>query len=356
MTALEVDIGLRRGSFELDVTASMDAPTVGLFGRSGSGKTTLLHIIAGLVTPDRGRVSVKGRCVHDSGGNIALPVHERRVGLVFQDDRLFPHYSVHGNLGYGARHGSGRGADGSASEASVIELLDLGRMLTRRPRELSGGERRRVALGRALLAGPDLLLLDEPLAGLDAAMKRDVLPYLVRIRAEMDLPMLYVSHDLGEVLRLTDQLLLLDDGRVAGQGAYADLVHRADLTHVLHGLGLTNLLRLEPSGDAGRPWRLAGTTTALRLPVEPGTEAPTATVRPEDIALALAPVEGTSIQNQMPGCVRRVAHSGERVVVEVDIGQTLQVEITPRALEALHVAPGLDVWCLVKSTAMSVES
>jgi len=350
MTVLEIDVGLRRGSFDLNVAASITSTTLGLFGRSGCGKTSLLHIIAGLIRPDRGRVAVRGKVLHDAAQRIDVRVHRRRVGLVFQDDRLFPHLSVRGNLRYGAA-----GGRGSPAESTIIDLLDLDRLLGQRPSELSGGERRRVALGRALLAGPELLLLDEPLTGLDAEMKRAVLPYLVRVRAELDLPMVYVSHDLPEVLRLTDQLLLLDDGRVAGHGTYADLVHQSNLTHVLHGLGLTNLLRLERSGEADRPWRIAGTSLALHLPVEPHADMAMATIRPADIALALSPVEGTSIQNQISGRVRRVVQSGDRVVVEVDIGQTLQVEITPRALAALSIEPGLDIWCLVKSTAINVN-
>ncbi len=204
-----------QGDFTLDAAFETDARVVALFGPSGSGKSTLLHIIAGLVRPNEGRVAVDGRVLTDTAAGLRVPVHKRRIGYVFQDARLFPHLSVARNLAYGRWFAPKSERYGSRDE--IVALLGIGHLLDRRPATLSGGEKQRVAIGRALLASPRLLLMDEPLASLDAARKAETLPYIERLRDELRIPIVYVSHSLEEVERLTGEIIRLDGGRVVGR-------------------------------------------------------------------------------------------------------------------------------------------
>jgi molybdate transport system ATP-binding protein len=215
--ALEVDVEHRQGDFRLAVAFAAPDGVTALFGPSGSGKTTLVNIIAGLIRPERGRVAVGGTVLVDRGRGVWLPPHRRRIGYVFQDGRLFPHLTVRQNLLYG-RLFTPR-AERAAGLDAVIELLGIGGLLQRRPASLSGGEKQRVAIGRALLADPRLLLMDEPLAGLDEARREEILPYLERLRDGARLPIVYVSHVAAEVERLASLVVRLEAGRLAGPPA-----------------------------------------------------------------------------------------------------------------------------------------
>jgi molybdate transport system ATP-binding protein len=211
-----VDIGKTLGEFNVDVSFQGDSGVTALFGPSGSGKTSIVAMIAGLTTPDRGRIVIDGETLFDGDAGINAPAHQRRIGYVFQDGRLFPHLSVARNLDYG-RWMTGIARD-EAQFKRVAELLDIAALVKRRPGALSGGERQRVALGRALLMQPRLMLLDEPMASLDARRKSEILPYFIRLRDETKLPMIYVSHDPAEVKALASRVVLLDAGRVAATG------------------------------------------------------------------------------------------------------------------------------------------
>ena len=222
---LAVDVEKRLGEFSIAARFETAAGVTALFGPSGAGKTTLVNMIAGLVAPDRGRIMLADAVLFDSARRINVPAHRRRIGYVFQEGRLFPHLSVAGNLDYGRRM-CGLAPD-RAQMARIVELLDLGHLADRRPGKLSGGERQRVAVGRALLMRPRLLLLDEPLASLDAARKREILPYLERLRDEVGIPMVYVSHHAGELTRIATSVVRLDAGRVAAVGG-KELLDAAD--------------------------------------------------------------------------------------------------------------------------------
>ena len=213
---IDVDIAQRIGRFALDVKFSVDAPVVGLFGPSGSGKTSVVNAIAGVQRPDRGTIRVNGEVLFDSVKRIDVRPEHRRVGYVFQDALLFPHLDVSANLTYGQRlrASSQRVID----EDHVVELLGLAALLDRRPRTLSGGERQRVAIGRALLAQPRILLMDEPLASLDQARKLEILDYIERLRDDLHIPIVYVSHSVEEVKRLADAVVLLSQGRCVAVG------------------------------------------------------------------------------------------------------------------------------------------
>jgi molybdate transport system ATP-binding protein len=213
---LSVDVEKTLGEFSLAAKFQTAGGVTALFGPSGSGKTSIVNMIAGLVTPDRGRIALDDAVLFDSATRMNVPPHKRRIGYVFQEGRLFPHLTVAQNLDYG-RWMSGLAAD-PAERERVIALLNIGHLLPRRPGKLSGGERQRVAFGRALLMQPRLLLLDEPLASLDRARKLEILPYLARLRDEAKVPMIYVSHQAGEITRLASQVVRIEDGRVQGVG------------------------------------------------------------------------------------------------------------------------------------------
>jgi molybdate transport system ATP-binding protein len=222
---LSVDVEKALGDFAIVAKFEAADGVTALFGPSGAGKTTIVNMVAGLVTPDRGRISCNGTVLFDSGAGVNLPPHRRGIGYVFQDGRLFPHITVRQNLDYGRR--MHRLPRDEAAEARIVDLLDIARLLDRRPGKLSGGERQRVAIGRALLMRPALLLLDEPLASLDAARKREIFPYLLRLRDETAVPMVYVSHHPAEVKRIATTIVRIDNGRVTGVGG-AELLQAVD--------------------------------------------------------------------------------------------------------------------------------
>jgi molybdate transport system ATP-binding protein len=213
---LKVDIAKQLGEFTLEASFTSEGRVTGLFGASGAGKTSLINIIAGLLKPDRGVVTLDGEALDDTAAKVHVPPYRRRIGYVFQDARLFPHRNVRENLDYGRRMNGL--AEDPAQHKRVVDLLDIGALLDRRPGKLSGGERQRVAFGRALLSKPRLLLLDEPLGALDEGRKLEILPYLVRLRDEAGIPMVYVSHDAAELRQLATQIVMLKGGRITAFG------------------------------------------------------------------------------------------------------------------------------------------
>jgi molybdate transport system ATP-binding protein len=350
---LEVSIQKRRGDFTLD--AAFRAPTPGvvaLFGRSGCGKTTLVGVIAGLLEAEKGHVGIDGELWLDTTRGIDVAAERRRAGYVFQDARLFPHYSVRGNLLYGARRS--RDAPTVIGFDEVVELLGLGALLDRRPGSLSGGEKQRVALGRALLAQPRLLLLDEPLSSLDAARREEVLPYLERLRDHCAIPMILVSHQFDEVLRLATHVVVMDAGRVVAQGS----VTAVSLTPALRAIVGSEAIGAVVDGvvrriDAG----LAEVTVGdglLRVHCAhavPGM-AMRVQVLARDIILATQEPTGLSVRNRLRGTVRAIADDAGYDLVYVDVGDApLLARVTRDATRELALAPGKSVWVLVKAVS-----
>jgi molybdate transport system ATP-binding protein len=213
---LRIDVSKQLGEFSVEASFASEGPVTGLFGASGAGKTSLINMIAGLLRPDRGSIAIDGETLDDVAGGVHVPTHRRRIGYMFQDARLFPHLNVRQNLDYGRR--MNRLAVDDAERKRITDLLDIGQLLDRRPGRLSGGERQRVALGRALLSQPRLLLLDEPLGSLDEERREEILPYLVRLRDEAGIPMVYVSHDTREMRQLATHIVMLKRGRVTAFG------------------------------------------------------------------------------------------------------------------------------------------
>jgi len=358
--SLSAKLALSRGdgAFTMDVEMALTAPITALFGPSGSGKTTLLHCLAGLVRPQSGRITLGDRVLFDAAANSFVPPRRRRVGLVFQDLRLFPHRCVEDNLTYGlAMVPAGRRR---LDPADVVDAMELGPLLARRPDEISGGERQRVALGRALLAMPDVLLMDEPLASLDLKLRRQILPYLRWVQERFQIPILYVSHSLPEILELTDQIVVLDGGRVRGQGEVFDVVGSA-----LHGaldepfstdaLVSVRVDALHQDGQwlrATLGGREGGQEVVLPFArLSPGTLAKVV-VGPEDVILATDQLVGVSARNQLRGKVVRITGLHGRLLVHVQIGdEVLRAEITQAALDDLGIAVGNDIYCVVKTSA-----
>jgi molybdate transport system ATP-binding protein len=225
MTVLNVDLRKKAGDLDLHIAFDSDGPVTGLFGPSGAGKTTLVNMIAGLVRPDSGRIALNDTVLFDHDRGIEVPAHRRRIGYVFQEGRLFPHMTVAKNLDYG-RWMAGLPHD-HAEFSRIVTMLDIEALLPRRPGKLSGGERQRVAIGRALMLKPRLLLMDEPLASLDPARKGEIMPYLLRLRDETGVPMVYVSHYARELKRIANLIVRLDAGKVSAIGG-PDLLSRAD--------------------------------------------------------------------------------------------------------------------------------
>jgi molybdate transport system ATP-binding protein len=219
---LEVDVCRRLGAFNLEARFTADSGLTALFGPSGAGKTSLVNIIAGLLRPDRGKIAVHGRVLVDTAQGVFIPKHRRRISYIFQEPRLFPHLTVRQNLLYGRWFTPP--PERQERLEHIIELLGIGNLLDRGPALLSGGEKQRVAIGRALLASPHLLLMDEPLASLDEARKSEILPYIERLRDESQVPIVYVSHSVPEVMRLATTMVLLADGRVTATGTVSQIM------------------------------------------------------------------------------------------------------------------------------------
>ena len=355
---LRVQIRKRRGNFLLD--ANFSAPTPGvtaLFGRSGCGKSTLISLIAGLLAPDAGHIQLGDDLLFDGERNFAVDAHHRRIGVVFQDARLFPHLSLLGNLRYGAKRVP-TGLPQRIGFDDVISLLALEPLLDRRPHQLSGGERQRVALGRALLSQPRLLLLDEPLAALDLARREEVLPYLERLRDALEIPLVYVSHQFDEVLRLATRVVLLDAGRTVADGDIATVSRDPALRAivgpdavgaVLSGsveqidAGGLALLRV---GDAALNVEFDGAAVGQRIQIQ---------VLARDVIVATESPRGLSVRNVVVARVVAVTPDvGHAVLVELDIGRTatLLARITLRASQELALMPGKQVWALIKSVSL----
>ena len=344
-------------SIQMDVAFEVPSPGVtALFGPSGSGKSTIINAAAGLLRPDTCRISVDGTVLADTRSGVWLAPERRRVGLVFQDSRLFPHMSVATNLRFGMR----RVAPGAIRFDEVVELLGIGRLLERRPNTLSGGERQRVAIGRALLAQPHLLLLDEPLASLDSERKAEILPFLTRLKTALRLPALYVTHSLDEVAGLADSLVLIEAGCVVGFGPVSEVASRADLPLARRDdAGGLLLCRVDQHDTARGLTRLRGGgvelwVTLLDLPL--GAEC-RARIPAREVILAARPPEAISLHNIVPATVRRIADDAARRSVIVEIGLPdggLLSRVTADAVVRLGLAPGQPVLALIKSTSVEV--
>ena len=357
---IDVDIEQRRGDFDLAVRFRSDAPVLGLFGRSGSGKTTVVNAIAGIGRPARGRIVMNGEILFDSARGIDLPPEQRRLGYVFQDGLLFPHLDVEANLLYGLRRAARR--QRVTDRDRVIELLGLRELLRRLPDTLSGGEKQRVAIGRALLAQPRLLLMDEPLASLDIPRQNEVLRYIEQLRDELRIPIVYVTHSVAEITRLADTVVLLSEGKSLAVGDVDEVMGRMDLrphtgrheagaiietsvrSHDLE-YGLTTLgfeggELIVPNVEA-----LVGERVRVRI-------------RARDVSLSRERPRNISVLNVLEGSLVATSHEqGPIVDVQIRIGETpLVARITRRSLVELDLAEGQQIYALIKAVSLDRRS
>lgn len=356
---MTVSLHLRHDFPGLAIDLGFDAPSpcvVALFGPSGAGKSTVLAAAAGLLRPAFCRMVIDDVVLADTDAGIWTPPERRRVGLVFQDARLFPHMSVRSNLDYGRR----RAPAGVIGFDDVVSLLGIGALLARRPHTLSGGERQRVAIGRALLAQPRLLLMDEPLASLDAERKAEILPYLATLKTALKLPILYVTHAMEEVSRLADHLVLIERGRVTAQGPLGVVTARSDLALSQRDDAGSVLPATVTGHDPARQLTTLdadGATLLVPLLTQPVGRAVRARIPAREVILAREAPTAISVHNILAGTVRAVSHDPIRhaALVEIALGeQAFLARVTPDAVARLGLAPGVAVLALVKSVAIEV--
>ena len=355
---LSVSLSHRFPGLALDVGFTAPPGVTALFGRSGSGKTTVVNAVAGLLRPDQGRIVADGAVLLDRAAGVNLPPHRRRIGYVFQDARLFPHLTVRQNLLYGrwfAPRGPGADLD------RVVDLLGIGALLPRHPGALSGGEKQRVAIGRAILCNPRLLLMDEPLAALDEARKAEILPYLERLRDELQLPILYVSHALAEVARLATTVVLMEAGRVTAAGPVGEILSDPVLAP---GLGLREagavvMARLAAQEEDGltRLDSSAGPIWLPRVAALPGTPL-RLRVLAQDVMVATRRPEGISALNVLPATVQDIRlGEGPGALVRLRAGhEILLARITRRSAAALDLQPGQPVFAVLKAVSVAQEN
>ena len=359
---LEVAVKHRLGAFALDIRFESGPGLTALFGRSGAGKTSVVNAIGGLIRPQRGRIVVGGTVLLDTEGGVFVPAHRRRIGYVFQEGRLFPHLTVRQNLLFGRWFAPRAAAAPAARFDDVVELLGIGPLLPRRPGRLSGGEKQRVAIGRALLANPRLLLMDEPLASLDTARKDEILPYLERLRDASEVPIVYVSHAAAEVARLATTIVLVADGRVQAVGPVAEIMGRAGQYPLAGGFEAGAVLTVTVAAHDSR-WGLTellgggGRLTVSRIDLPVGSLL-RVRIRARDVILATARPHGISALNVLAGTVEALVPTGEEALeVQLRLGpERLLARITRRSGEALGLAPGRPVFALVKTVAIDRRS
>jgi molybdate transport system ATP-binding protein len=357
---LDVTIKKSQGTFMVDASfASQGSGVTALFGRSGAGKTTIINMVAGLVRPDKGRIVLNNKTYFDSERGVDVPTEKRRFGYIFQDGRLFPHLSIESNLIYGMR--LVRPSERYLKLDQVVELLGISSLLNRRPSKLSGGEKQRVAIGRALLTSPDLLLMDEPLASLDGAKRAELMPFIARLSREVLIPILYVSHSFDEVLNLADAVVILDGGKVVGSGSVEEITARYDLETLTGRMETGAVLCMEVKRhDAASALTFLGYPGGLlRVPLLdiPAGDVVRVHIHARDVAIALENPPRTTILNVFPARIEQIQESdGSTNMVTLDIGFPIVARITSYARAGLGLAPNQQVFALVKKATVSLGS
>ncbi|AHW60015.1 molybdate transport system ATP-binding protein [Draconibacterium orientale] len=356
--ALSFHIKLQRKDFALDVKADIPNGITGIFGPSGHGKTSLLNSIAGIVTPDSGYIRLNGDTLLDSNKKVNVKIRQRRVGYVFQDERLFPHYTIRKNLLYGEKNPDPELFD------EVIDTLQIAHLLNKKPEQCSGGEKQRAAIGRAIISGSKILLMDEPFSALDVNLRREIIPYLNRVHQKFSLPILIVSHDLPDLLSLTDNLLLLKNGQLQGHGKFTDLLDQPENLELMHQSGWYNVLHLSVLEylesknmvllkSHKSNLQIQALTQTIGKDVEVNQELKVL-IKPESIALSKEPVQNISLRNQVAGTMKEVFLKDGLAFCVVDVGENIIVEVTEASQKSLCLEKGQRVYCLFKSAALKI--
>lgn len=354
---LKLSFRKQLGSFRLEVDYTITEKVSTFFGASGSGKSTLLNCISGILHPDEGGISFRGQTLFDLKRKIRLPPEKRRFGYIFQDGHLFPHLTVRRNIFYGCRRElrSERKIDSDL----IIEVLDIGGLLTRYPHQLSGGERQRVATARALAMRPKMLLMDEPLASLDSSLKNRILPYLYHIKQAFDIPILYVTHSVSEAMALADEVLLMSDGRIIAHGEPYKLLMTPSALPIAQITGVENVLSLPIAALHERRGvtELTLGTQKLFVPyshAEKGDLVPVA-IRAQDIIVATDKHLPISARNVLRGTIIQISEQGGSVMLVVDVEEhLLSVEITYQALNELDLVEKMVCYIIIKASAVNL--
>lgn len=357
MKDLSIHIKVKRQGFTLSVNEQFKAGITGVFGHSGAGKTTLLQCISGVNNPSEGIISIGNNTLFCSERKTNSAIHKRNIAYVFQEGRLFPHMCIEKNLKYGIKKESS-----TISFMQIAEMLNITHILKHYPRDISGGERQRVALGRALLTEPDVLLLDEPFSALDQKLRQQIIPFIDKISTLLNIPILLVSHDLPDILKLTHRLCLMHKGQVVGHGNYEELIKNNSLLKHFPSSDLINSITLEVKDllphkklvilngcgahrkikvlmESDKSHYQIGRTTRVFL-------------RPNDIVLAKSQVVDTSFQNQIEGQITQIIDEGSRVMCLIDCGFSLIAEVSKASAEHLQLKENQNIYCLFKSLAI----
>lgn len=356
----EIEILLPRKNFDVAIRETFSNGITGIFGPSGSGKTSLLHAIAGLATPQSGFISIENRILFDSKAKTNIPIEKRNIGYVFQEGRLFPHMSIEKNLRFGMKAGK----ESIISFEKVVSLLNLTHILSSKPSQVSGGERQRTALGRALLSSPDILLLDEPFSAVDAQLRNQILPYITAIQETTNIPILVISHEIADLLKMTNTLCIIKDGQCMGHGEYYDLLKIPTIADIIGTDTLLNTLTMKiqtinpESGltiltHRNNDKMIRVGCEKSKLQYSAGDEL-RIFINADDIALSPTRIDNITIQNQLQGTVISVIDRGTIVLCIIDAGFKLVVEITSESQKRLEIEEGQEIWCLFKSVAIDV--
>lgn len=361
MTA-QIDIKHQIGDLEFTYHCTIKNGITGIYGPSGAGKSTFLNLIAGLEKPLSGKILLKNQLVYDSENNTCIPETKRDIGYVFQDGRLFPHLSVKQNLLYSEPYNKNKKRYITFDD--IVDLLDLSSLLNKKPRQLSGGERQRVAIGRALLNQPALLLLDEPFSNLDRHLRRQIISYLIRINKQFQLPMLIVSHIIGDILRLTDQVLVISKRSIVAQGDVFDLMTNNAVPDLIRPRRYLNIFdaKLEQFNETEKLFEFSHiatdkvrftTSSKILPPINKGSLVRFA-IRPDDISLSKTRIHEISIQNQLRGRIQSIIETENSIYCVVNVGVDLVVEITEASLHNLQLKKASEVYCLIKANSIEV--
>ena len=358
------DIKLRYDDISFHYQAYIEADIVGVFGLSGSGKTTLMNIISGMVMPESGRIAFNQNVFFDKESKTQLAANKRNIGLVFQEHNLFPHLSVKKNLLYSQPYLKNKGK--KISFKAVTELLQIEHLLDKKTWQLSGGERQRVAIGRSLLAQPELLLMDEPFSNLDRDRREQIISYLLKINKQFSVPIVIISHDLEDILKLTQYLLIVEDRKIKKYGNYLDIADSGAVSNLISYKKYINVLELDhlnynetenlntfslPGGDATKVLR---TNSNLFAEKENRNKLSRLCIYPDDIAVSKHPIKDSSIQNQLEGVITDIQYISNSCFVTVDTGVDLVVELTVSAIKHMQLDVGAGIYCLIKAKAVKI--
>ncbi len=346
--------------FKFSINHSFEPGITAVFGHSGAGKSTMMNCISGGVSPEKGEISVNGRVLFSSEKKINVPVHKRRIGYVFQDGRLFPHLTVKKNLLYGTRFV--KDFVSKVNYDKVVEMLEISELLNKLPSKISGGERQRVALGRALLASPEVLLLDEPFSALDQKLRLQIIPFISRVSKELDIPVVIVSHDLPDVLKLTEKLCIVKKGGIVAKGIYAELIKDPEMLKLLPVEQISNTVNLKVKKinlkDGIITLNGVGENKDINILFEPSKkkyqegETVRVFIRPDDIVLSNHELEGVSFRNSIKGTVVDLIPDGVKVMCYVDCGFMLIAEVSMASKSELELEKGKEVYCLFKTLSL----